>query len=172
VQAVHSPFRPFPDQPESARRRSRRAPGGGLPQARGRLHLAPQEQRKLSVLGPPAYKISKAGNPYASATVREGSGEATRWRKVFVFNEADRGNLALVDGEPIAVAGEFDAEIYAPAGGEARVTWRIRADAVLSVKKPKARKSARAVPLNNRHPAASPAHPNAPGGVIDEPLPF
>jgi single-stranded DNA-binding protein len=125
------------------------------------------------VFGPPASKISKAGNPYASATVREGSGEATRWWKVFVFNEAAIEEiLRFVDGEPIAVAGEFDAEIYAPAGGEARVSWRIRADAVLSAKKPKARKYARAAPPNNRHPAASPAHPNAPGGVIDDPLPF
>jgi hypothetical protein len=38
-------------------------------------------------------------------------------------------------GEPIAVAGEITAEIYAPAGSESRINWRITVDAVLSARK-------------------------------------
>ena len=35
----------------------------------------------------PQTKISKAGKPYAIATIREGTGERARWWKAFVFNE-------------------------------------------------------------------------------------
>jgi hypothetical protein len=45
----------------------------------------------------------------------------------------------LAVGEPIAVSGEFDCELWTPeGGGESRLSWKIRADAVLSAKaKPK-----------------------------------
>lgn len=36
----------------------------------------------------PQTKISKAGKPYAIATIREGTGERARWWKAFVFNES------------------------------------------------------------------------------------
>ena len=44
-------------------------------------------------------------------------------------------------GEPIAVSGEFSAELWTPeGGGEPRLSWKITADAVLSAKaKPKQR---------------------------------
>ena len=35
----------------------------------------------------PRPKTSKAGKPYAIATIREGTGEHVRWWKAFVFNE-------------------------------------------------------------------------------------
>jgi hypothetical protein len=130
------------------------------------------------VVGTPTSKISKAGNAYASASIREGSGEAARWWKLFVFNEAlVEEILRFVDGEPIAVAGEFDAEIYAPSGGEPRISWRVRADAILSARakpKPKAEKAARpAPPGNGRDVAASSwARPDPKGGALDDGLPF
>jgi hypothetical protein len=40
-------------------------------------------------------------------------------------------------GEPIAVCGEISAEIYAPAGSEGRINWRVTIDAVLSARKVK-----------------------------------
>jgi hypothetical protein len=93
----------------------------------------------------PASKISKAGNPYIVATIREGSGERVRWWKAFVFSESAIDEiLKLEDGEPIAVAGEFDCELYAPPGGESRLSWRLTADAVLSAhakRKPRTEKS-------------------------------
>ena len=94
----------------------------------------------------PASKTSKAGTPFVVATVREGRGEATRWWKVFVFSESAIADiLQLNDGEPIAVAGEFDCELYAPPSGEPRLSWKITADSVLSARakpKPKAQKTA------------------------------
>jgi hypothetical protein len=126
-----------------------------------------------AMVGPPVSKSGKAGKPYASATIREGGGEAKHW-KAFCFNEAAIEEiLRFVDGESIAVVGEFDAEIYAPAGGGARMSWRIRADVVLSARRPKAEKAARTTPTGNKRAVASSwAHPNAPGSVIEDPLPF
>ena len=94
---------------------------------------------------PPVSKTSKAGKPYVVATLREGSGETARWWKVFVFSEsAIEEILRLGDGEPIAVAGEFSCELYAPSDGESRLSWRLTADAVLSAhakRKPKTEES-------------------------------
>jgi hypothetical protein len=97
----------------------------------------------------PASKTSKAGKPYVVATVRQGSGETARWWKVFVFSESPIEEiLRLGDGEPIAVAGEFDCEFYTPPGGEPRLGWKITADAVLSARvKPKKSK-----PQDSRQP--------------------
>ena len=88
----------------------------------------------------PQTKTSKAGRPYAIATIREGTGERVRWWKAFVFNEfAIEEILRLGDGDPIAVSGEFDCELWTPeGGGESRLSWKITADAVLSTRaKPK-----------------------------------
>jgi hypothetical protein len=97
------------------------------------------------LLRAPVSETSKAGKSYVVATVREGSGETARWWKVFVFSEsAIEEILRLGDGEPIAIAGEFDCELYAPPGGESRLSWKITADAVLSGRakpKPKAQKT-------------------------------
>ena len=89
----------------------------------------------------PQTKTTKAGKPYAIATIREGTGERVRWWKAVVFNEfAIEEILRLGDDGPIAVSGEFDCELYAPPGGESRLSWKITADAVLSAKaKPKQR---------------------------------
>jgi hypothetical protein len=87
----------------------------------------------------PVEKISKAGKPYGLVTIREGTGERTRWWKAFVFIEsAIEELLRLGDGEPVAIAGEFDCELYAPPGGETRLSWKITADTILSTRpKPK-----------------------------------
>ena len=84
---------------------------------------------------------SKAGNQFATFTIRENVNGSTRWWRVVAFNESVIEALKeLAVGEPIAVSGEFDCELYAPPGGESRLSWKITADAVLSVKaKPKQR---------------------------------
>lgn len=116
----------------------------------------------------PVEKISKAGAPYILATIRDGNGEAARWWKVFVFNKSAIEEIsALDDGEPIAVAGEFDAEMYAAAGGKSRLSWKIVADAILSARrKPKAKAAAPAraieaerAPFDERRPPLDGAIP-------------
>jgi hypothetical protein len=128
----------------------------------------------------PASKTSKAGNPYIVATVREGSGEAARWWKVFVFSESAIDDiLRLGDGEPIAIAGEFDCELYAPPGGESRLSWRLTADAVLSAhakRKAKAEKSTGEATSEQRTgrmvAAASWAAPTSGGAHDGDDIPF
>lgn len=74
------------------------------------------------VFGAPASSNGKTGKRYAFVTIYEGAGQAARWWKAFVFNEPMIEEiLRFGEGEPIAVAGEFDDEIYSPAGGEARI---------------------------------------------------
>ena len=49
--------------------------------------------------------------------------------------------MRLGDGEPIAVSGEFECELYAPGSGKLRLSWKITVDGVLSAHrkaKPKA----------------------------------
>ena len=95
----------------------------------GALHKAAEE------------RTSKAGNQFATFTIRENVNGSTRWWRVVAFNESVIEALKeLAVGEPIGVSGEFDCELYAPPGGESRLSWKITADAVLSVKaKPKQR---------------------------------
>jgi hypothetical protein len=119
----------------------------------------------------PEVKTAKSGSSYAILTLREKSGQVTRWWKVFVFGEALREEaLRFVEGEPIAVAGEFDASIWAPEGREPRVNWTMTADAILSARKPKAKPedaSRKPKAANGRRPgAASRASPTLAAGGI------
>jgi single-stranded DNA-binding protein len=121
---------------------------------------------------PPASKVSKAGKPYAFATIREGSGQAARWWKCFIFSEsAIEEVLRLGEGEPLAVSGEFDCELYTPPSGESRLSWRVTADAILSARaKPNSKKGRQGASRQGgaREP---PAAPNA-GGALDDSVPF
>jgi hypothetical protein len=129
----------------------------------------------------PVEKTSKAGKPYVLATIRSGSGEAVRWWKAFVFSESAIEEIKrLGDGDPIAVAGEFDCSVYAPAGAETRLNWTIRADAILSARakpktdKPQADKPAQAARRRSSGPkvaSSSWARPTT-GGALDDDIPF
>ena len=96
-------------------------------------------------------------------------------------------------GEPIAVAGEITAEIYAPGSSESRINWRITVDGILSARKVKSEGAARkpqaakgrrdrAEASSSRQAeasntgcralaAASWAHPTS-GGDLDDGIPF
>ena len=99
----------------------------------GALHKAAEE------------RTSKAGNQFATFTIRENVNGSTRWWQAIAFSESAIEALKeLAVGDQIAVAGEIDAKIYAPASSESRISLRITADAVLSTKarhKPKAEKA-------------------------------
>ena len=90
------------------------------------------------LLKAPIEKASKAGNPFATFTIRESLNGATRWWQAIAFGETAIEVLKEISvGEPIAVAGEITAEIYAPAGSESRINWRITVDGILSARKVK-----------------------------------
>jgi hypothetical protein len=135
-------------------------------------------------------KASKAGNPFATFPIRENHNGATRWWQAITFNENEIESLkAMTPGEPIAACGEITAEIYAPAGSESRINWRILVDSVLSARKPPKVKPKEAKGRRNRAEASSTrpaeasntggrglaaaawAHPTS-GGDLDDNIPF
>ena len=81
----------------------------------------------------PEARQSKAGNPYTMASIREGSGDKTRWISAFVFADEARAAVAgMAAGDAISVSGEIEAEVYVPENNPPRISWSIRADAVLT----------------------------------------
>ena len=118
----------------------------------------------------PAQKTSKAGKPYVVATIRSGSGERVCWWKVFVFNEtASEEIMRLRDGEPIVVSGEFGYDLYAPAGRESRLDWKITVEGVLGAKaKLKTRLKKEKEPKALMRPSGPAPQPSNFGGPNDE----
>jgi Single-strand binding protein family len=88
-----------------------------------------------SIAKPPVQKVGKSGKPFAILNVRETGVEPARWWSVILFGDGVQDVLKLSAGDPVALAGSVDAEIYTPAGGEARVSWKFTADAVLTGRK-------------------------------------
>jgi hypothetical protein len=84
-------------------------------------------------------RTSKSGKPFAVFTLRETVNGATRWLQCITFSETAIAEVReMAAGEPVAVAGAIDAEIYTPAGSESRINWRCTVDAVLTARrKPK-----------------------------------
>jgi hypothetical protein len=83
----------------------------------------------------PVSKVGKSGKPFAILNVRETGVEPARWFSVILFGDGVPDVLRLSVGDPIALAGSPDAEIYTPEGGEPRVSWKFTADAVLTARK-------------------------------------
>ena len=105
----------------------------------------------------PVEKTSKAGNAYVTATIRDGKGDAARWWKALVFgDDAMAEVLRLSDGDPLAVAGEFDCQAYKTDAGEDRLSWSIMVDAVLSARaKPKKAKLQDGKPASHLPPSSN-----------------
>jgi hypothetical protein len=115
-------------------------------------------------LGKPAeIRTSKNGNQFATCSLRESLNGSTRWWQGIAFSESVIETLKeSAVGEPIVVCGEITAEIYAPAGAESRINWRITVDAVLTARRPaKARQNG-----GLKEPARAANRPKgrAPGG--------
>jgi hypothetical protein len=107
----------------------------------------------------PEEKLSKANRPYTILTIRSGGGDATRWVRALLFNDEARAAVAgMAAGEAIAVSGELDCEVYVPEGGQPRISWSVRADAVLTAKTGARKLSA--------------TEPEQPQEERDAPLPF
>jgi single-stranded DNA-binding protein len=102
----------------------------------------------------PERKTSKAGKPYAMATIKDGQGEAANWWRVFAFgDEAADELLGLRSGDAVAVSGSFKADIY-DKGGTSRISLSVVADRIISAKKQKREQAAdrrakpQSIPIN------------------------
>jgi Single-strand binding protein family len=83
----------------------------------------------------PVEKVGKSGKPFAILSIRETGVEPARWWSCLLFGDGVPDVLSLKVGDPIAIAGHIEAEVYTPEGGEARVSWKFTADAVLTARK-------------------------------------
>ena len=119
----------------------------------------------------PVEKTSSKGNAYLIASVREGSGDATRYISAFIFAEdAIETVRSLQVGEPISVAGELTVELK-EWSGETKLNWSIRADALLTARKPpKAadRRETAAKSWAAPDQGSKPVHPS----TLDDAIPF
>ncbi len=122
-------------------------------------------------------RTSKNGSTFATFSVRESVNGSKRWWQAIAFNESViEAVKELSVGEGLAVAGEITAEIYAPAGPEGRINWRVTAGAVLTARKPKAKQEEagrKPKGANGRDRAeASWASPAAGGVPFNDDVPF
>jgi single-stranded DNA-binding protein len=119
-----------------------------------------------SLFRAPEQRTSKAGKPFATATIRAADGEASQWWRVTVFSETAQAELMrLADGDAVSVQGSFKAELYRPDGGEARVSLSIVADLR---QPPKERKQTAPDRSNQERLAGS----WTPGAGPDDSIPF
>ena len=90
----------------------------------------------------PEQKTSRNGNPFATATIRDGFGDDALWWRVFAFSDEAREELmSLQAGDGVAVSGSFKAEVYAGAG-EPRVSLSVTADRLISAHQRKKERAA------------------------------
>jgi single-stranded DNA-binding protein len=86
----------------------------------------------------PEHRVSKAGKPYATATVKCGTGEALTWWRLTAFSESAIAELMkLGNGDAVSAQGAMSAELYRPDNGEPRLSLSIIADQVLALRQPK-----------------------------------
>jgi hypothetical protein len=115
----------------------------------------------------PESKISKAGKPFAVATLKVRDGDSFSFVKLLVFSESAQAELMrLTDGDALSAQGSLKAETY-DKNGETRISLTIIADQVLAVRaeRKKKEKLAAAPPDNpSPHPAPDRSRMNRYGG--------
>jgi hypothetical protein len=93
----------------------------------------------------PEQRTSKAGKPFAIATLRVKDGEASQWWKIVAFSESIQAELLrLSEGDALAVQGPFKAELYSKDGGEPKISLSVVADRVLALRQPPKERTASA----------------------------
>jgi single-stranded DNA-binding protein len=81
-------------------------------------------------------RTSKAGKPFATATVKAKDGETAQWWKVLAFSETVQAELMrLTDGDALSVQGVLKAELYEK-DGATKLSLSVVADHVLALRQP------------------------------------
>lgn len=85
----------------------------------------------------PERKVSRAGKPYVSATIKCRDGDGSQFWRVTVFSESAGAELMLLaDGDGVSAQGAMKVELYRPENGEPRISLAIVADQVLALRQP------------------------------------
>jgi Single-strand binding protein family len=115
----------------------------------------------------PEHRVSKAGKPFVTATLKAKDGDESQGWKILAFSESIQAELLhLQDGDAISAQGAFKAELY-DRDGEKRLSLSIVADNVLALRQPaKPRK------LGETPRSASTASDGPPREDYNDALPF
>lgn len=96
-----------------------------------------------SMFKEPSERTSAKGTSFLTFKIRATSGGTTQWFNAIAFSaEAVDAIKCIQPGEPIAVAGDIDADIYTPPNSDPRVSFKITVDAVLTARKPAKKRTA------------------------------
>lgn len=84
------------------------------------------------VLRTPESRTAKNGKSFATAVMREGTGDAVTWWNIVAFAETATELLQLKAGDVVSVSGPFTTEIYTKGGAQPRISHRIVADRIVA----------------------------------------
>jgi single-stranded DNA-binding protein len=127
-----------------------------------------------TIFRPPIQKISKAGKPFTTCTVKAGSddsGGGDFWNVLIFSESAQLEMLRLEIGDAVAVRGKMEIKTYVASDGQTKIGRSIFADAALGLRpaprtpKPKA---ARPAPTSQDQSTTT----TATNPDLDDPIPF
>jgi single-stranded DNA-binding protein len=103
----------------------------------------------------PEQRVSKAGKPFVSSTLRIKDGDESRFVRNVAFSETAQAELMrLADGDALSAQGPLKAETYTAGDGATKISLSLVADHVLALRQPPKRK-----PKAEADPAAPDARP-------------
>lgn len=89
----------------------------------------------------PEQRVSKAGKPFWTATLKCRDGDATQWIKIVVFSETIGSELMrLQDGDGLSAQGALSVSTY-ERNGETKIGFSLLADHILALRQPRRPKS-------------------------------
>jgi hypothetical protein len=131
-----------------------------------------------SLFRAPEQRISKAGRPFASATLKVKDGEGVQFIRLVIFSESAMAELMrLAEGDALSAQGSFKAELYAKDGDAPKLSLSIVADQILALKQPPKQREAKPKtppqePQDTRSRQEKCAGSWTPAGGPSDPLPF
>jgi single-stranded DNA-binding protein len=107
----------------------------------------------------PEQKISKAGKPFVTATIKVAADNTADFWSVLVFSESAQAELLrLGEGDKLSAQGSFKVEPYTARDGQTRISRTLFADHVLALRQP---------PRERKPKAAAADAPDLPGPSND-----
>lgn len=107
----------------------------------------------------PQQKLSKNGNPYVAAMVRDASTNPATMASLIAFGDMADSLMKCVKGDSVTVSGNATLGLYTPDGREPRIQINVTVEQIMTLTRQKANtvKPAPAVIQENK-----PAHANTP----------
>jgi single-stranded DNA-binding protein len=123
----------------------------------------------------PVQKISKAGKPFTTCTVKAGSDDSASsdfWSIICFSESAQLEMLRLEVGDAISIRGKMELKTYVANDGQTKISRSIFADAALGLRPaprtPKAKAAAKSAPASQEQSSDAPT--GAP--PFDDDIPF